>query len=300
MTKPVTVAAAMTLVEEGKLALDRPGREVAARAVRTCGWSADIRRPAGRRRSPRGDRSPFDDLMTHRSGLAYAFSVPGPLARAYGKLSLRQDQDGWLAELAKLPLAHQPGDAADLQPRHRRARHRAVPDRGQAAVARSWPSASSTRSACPTPVSSSSADRAAARRHDVPARRKRHAAPRRDGPRADLRSAVLHAAGRGCGRPPTTTCGSPGCCWPAAALDGVRVLSEESVPADAHRPADRRAEAVSVPRDAVLDRPRVRPEPVGGHRPARSPGSCSVPAGSARSAGPAPTAPGGRPIRRRT
>ena len=39
----------------------------------------------------------FDDLMTHRSGLAYAFSVPGPLARGYGKLSHRQDQDGWLA-----------------------------------------------------------------------------------------------------------------------------------------------------------------------------------------------------------
>ena len=48
--------------------------------------------------------------MTHRSGLAYVFSVPGPLGRAYGKLSLRQDQDRWLTELAKLPLAHQPGE----------------------------------------------------------------------------------------------------------------------------------------------------------------------------------------------
>ncbi len=52
----------------------------------------------------------FDDLMTHRSGLAYVFSVLGPLASAYGKLSLRQDQDRWLAEVAKLPLAHQPGE----------------------------------------------------------------------------------------------------------------------------------------------------------------------------------------------
>ena len=51
-----------------------------------------------------------EDLMTHRSGLAYVFSVPGPLGSAYGKLSLRQDQDRWLAELATLPLAHQPGD----------------------------------------------------------------------------------------------------------------------------------------------------------------------------------------------
>jgi len=52
----------------------------------------------------------FDDLMTHRSGLAYAFSVGPPLGRAYGKLMFRQDQDRWLAELTRLPLAHQPGD----------------------------------------------------------------------------------------------------------------------------------------------------------------------------------------------
>jgi CubicO group peptidase (beta-lactamase class C family) len=52
----------------------------------------------------------FDDLMTHRSGLAYAFSVGPPLGRAYGRLMHRQDEDRWLAELAELPLAHQPGD----------------------------------------------------------------------------------------------------------------------------------------------------------------------------------------------
>ena len=37
MTKPVTVAAAMTLVDEGRLALDRSGGEMAAGAVRTAG-----------------------------------------------------------------------------------------------------------------------------------------------------------------------------------------------------------------------------------------------------------------------
>jgi CubicO group peptidase (beta-lactamase class C family) len=52
----------------------------------------------------------FDDLMTHRSGLAYRFSVAPPLSRAYDKLMFRQDQDRWLAELAALPLAHQPGE----------------------------------------------------------------------------------------------------------------------------------------------------------------------------------------------
>jgi CubicO group peptidase (beta-lactamase class C family) len=52
----------------------------------------------------------IDDLMTHRSGLAYTFSVPGPISHAYRQLSLRQDSDHWLAELARLPLVHQPGE----------------------------------------------------------------------------------------------------------------------------------------------------------------------------------------------
>ena len=97
----------------------------------------------------------IDDLMTHRSGFAYAFSVPGPLARAYGKLSHRQDQDGWLADLAKLPLAHQPGARLTYSVVDRCARHRVVADRGQAAGRMCCPSASSSRSACPTPASAS-------------------------------------------------------------------------------------------------------------------------------------------------
>ncbi|UGU32220.1 beta-lactamase family protein [Mycolicibacterium smegmatis] len=108
MTKPVTVAAAMSLVEEGKFALADP----------VTAWLPEL---ANMRvlREPRGPldqtvpaRRPitFDDLMTHRSGMAYVFSVLGPLASAYGKISQRQDQDRWLAEVAALPLAHQPGE----------------------------------------------------------------------------------------------------------------------------------------------------------------------------------------------
>ncbi|BBY29649.1 serine hydrolase domain-containing protein [Mycolicibacterium sediminis] len=108
MTKPVTVAAAMALVEEGRFALDDP----------VTPWLpelADVRvlaDPSGPldRTVPARRPITFDDLMTHRSGLAYAFSVGPPLNRAYGKLMFRQDQDRWLAEVAALPLAHQPGD----------------------------------------------------------------------------------------------------------------------------------------------------------------------------------------------
>ncbi|MFM9032733.1 MAG: serine hydrolase domain-containing protein [Mycobacterium sp.] len=110
MTKPVTVAAAMTLVEEGRLALSDP-------VTRWLPEMADVRvlaDPTGPLDT--GNTVPavrpitVEDLMTHRSGLAYAFSVTGPISRAYGTVSLRQDADHWLAEVARLPLVHQPGE----------------------------------------------------------------------------------------------------------------------------------------------------------------------------------------------
>jgi CubicO group peptidase (beta-lactamase class C family) len=107
MTKPVTVAAAMTLVDEGRLALtDRIAKWLPELAgVRVM---ADIH-GALHDAVPTERPITIDDLMTHRSGFAYPFSVPGRLARAYRKLAHRQDQDGWLTDLAELPLAHQPG-----------------------------------------------------------------------------------------------------------------------------------------------------------------------------------------------
>lgn len=108
MSKPVTVAAAMSLVDEGKLALSDPVGtwlpELAEmRVLKDPNGPLDETVPAARQIT-------VDDLMTHRSGLAYSFSVTGPLSQAYGRLSLRQDQDHWLAEIAELPLVHQPGD----------------------------------------------------------------------------------------------------------------------------------------------------------------------------------------------
>ena len=108
MTKPVTVAAAMSLAEEGKLSLTDPVTkwlpELANLRV-----LLDPRGPLDRTEPARRPIT-VDDLMTHRSGLAYSFSVSGPLSKAYGRMSFRQDQDRWLAELATLPLVHQPGD----------------------------------------------------------------------------------------------------------------------------------------------------------------------------------------------
>ena len=108
MTKPVTVAAAMTLVDEGKLALSDP----VAKWLPELSDMRVLNAPGGPLEKTHPARRPItvDDLMTHRSGLAYFFSVAGPLAKAYSRISPRQGPDRWLAELAALPLQHQPGD----------------------------------------------------------------------------------------------------------------------------------------------------------------------------------------------
>jgi CubicO group peptidase (beta-lactamase class C family) len=108
MSKPVTTAAAMTLVDRGKLALDDPVTrwlpEFAEMVV-----LEDPGGPLGKTRPARRTIT-IDDLLTHRSGLAYEFSVSGPLSQAYLRLPIRQHPDTWLAELTALPLVHQPGE----------------------------------------------------------------------------------------------------------------------------------------------------------------------------------------------
>ncbi|MGE2813546.1 serine hydrolase domain-containing protein [Mycobacterium heidelbergense] len=108
MTKPVTVAAVMSLVDDGKLALKDP-------ITRWAPEFADMRvldDPHGPldRTHPARRAILIEDLLTHTSGLAYGFSVSGPIAKAYVRLPFNQGPDAWLTELAKLPLVHQPGD----------------------------------------------------------------------------------------------------------------------------------------------------------------------------------------------
>lgn len=108
MTKPVTVAAAMTLVDDGKLSLRDP---VARWAPELAGVRV-LDDPHGPLDRTHPLRRPIliEDLLTHTSGLAYGFSVSGPISRAYLRLPFNQGSDAWLAELAALPLVHQPGD----------------------------------------------------------------------------------------------------------------------------------------------------------------------------------------------
>jgi CubicO group peptidase (beta-lactamase class C family) len=119
MTKPITAAAAMILVEECKLRLDEPVDrllpELADRRVlKRLDASLDETVPANRPISVR-------DLMTFRMGFGIVMAPPGtyPIQRAASELLLFQGPpqpqtppgpDEWIRRLGTLPLMHQPGE----------------------------------------------------------------------------------------------------------------------------------------------------------------------------------------------
>ena len=116
LTKPITAAAVMLLVDEGRVGLEDPiGRwlpELAAPVV--------VRTP----QSPLDDvvpaRRPITvlDLLTNRAGYGWPsdFSLPQVQALFTVQTDGREVQrrpapDEWLADLARLPLLYQPGEA---------------------------------------------------------------------------------------------------------------------------------------------------------------------------------------------
>lgn len=113
MTKPITTVAALMLMEEGKLKLDDPITKWAPefsnmRVLKDAQGSLDETYPAPRDIT-------IDDLMTHRSGLAYAFTSVGPIAHAYQRalgdvLTIDTTPDAWMKALAGLPLSYAPGE----------------------------------------------------------------------------------------------------------------------------------------------------------------------------------------------
>jgi CubicO group peptidase (beta-lactamase class C family) len=121
MTKPITAAAAMMLVEEGRLRLrdpiDRWIPELANRRVlREPGAELDNTVPARRSIT-------LEDLLTFRCGLGIRLAVPEgyPIERKIAELQLvgfgppdpasTLSPDEWLKRLGTLPLMAQPGEA---------------------------------------------------------------------------------------------------------------------------------------------------------------------------------------------
>lgn len=112
MTKPITSALALMLLERGRFALQDPITRWAPelsnlRVLRSVSGSLEDTVPA--------DRSiTFEDLLTQRSGITYGAFWPGPLAQAYddalgGDLDSDVDPDRWISNLGRLPLIDQPG-----------------------------------------------------------------------------------------------------------------------------------------------------------------------------------------------
>ncbi len=117
MTKPITAAAAISLVEEGRIALDDPVQkwlpELANRRVlRSIGSALDDTVPARRAIT-------VDDLLTFRLGLGVVMAPPGhyPIQSAMAELGVSPgpqqlpfDADEFMARIDRLPLIHQPGE----------------------------------------------------------------------------------------------------------------------------------------------------------------------------------------------
>ena len=113
MTKPITSVAALMQMEQGRILLSDP----VSRWIPELAHPRVLRDPTG----PLEDTVParreiiIEDLLTHRSGLAYAPFSEGPLQAAYASTlgdpgMNRLTADEWLRALGTLPLAYHPGE----------------------------------------------------------------------------------------------------------------------------------------------------------------------------------------------
>ena len=113
LTKPITAAAVMLLVDDGVVRLDEP---IAHRlpelgspqVVRTPGSPLDDTVPAARAIT-------VEDVLTSRAGWGFPsdFSLPA-VTELFERLPVfgpQLEPDEWLATLAEIPLLHQPGEA---------------------------------------------------------------------------------------------------------------------------------------------------------------------------------------------
>jgi CubicO group peptidase (beta-lactamase class C family) len=113
MTKPITSVAAMMLVEEGRIAL----RDPIAKWLPEFAQMRVLNKPDGALDDtvPAPRAITVEDLMTHRSGLAYGFTSTGAIGKAHetalgSVLDSPHAPDEWLKRLASLPLSFPPGE----------------------------------------------------------------------------------------------------------------------------------------------------------------------------------------------
>ncbi|RAK57503.1 serine hydrolase domain-containing protein [Phenylobacterium deserti] len=114
MTKPVTSVALMSLVEEGRIALNDPvTRYIPAwekLGVYASGQTGNFHT------TPLAAPMQVVDLLRHTAGLTYGFQEQTPVDAAYRQLKLEHmfggyDLEGFVDALAELPLEFTPGEA---------------------------------------------------------------------------------------------------------------------------------------------------------------------------------------------
>jgi CubicO group peptidase (beta-lactamase class C family) len=121
LTKPITAATAMSLVEEGALRLDQSVEDLLPelaqrRVLRAVDAELDDTVAALRPIT-------LEDLLSYRLGFGTVLAPPGayPIQRAEAELGLQSiggppwppvayDSDGWMAALGSLPIMYQPGE----------------------------------------------------------------------------------------------------------------------------------------------------------------------------------------------
>lgn len=112
MTKPITSVVIMDLVEEGKLSLDDPASQYipALGQMRVASMGADGVPMFTEQSRP----MTIEDLLLHRSGIAYGIFGGNPIEDAYiaaNMFDLSETLETKINKLGGLPLVAQPGDA---------------------------------------------------------------------------------------------------------------------------------------------------------------------------------------------
>ncbi len=108
MSKVISSVAVMILHEQGRLKLDDPvGKYLPALATMKVYAGGSAKKP---KLVEATRQMTVKDLLTHTSGLIYGFGK-GPLDEIYrnAKILESSSMDDFVARLARLPLAHQPG-----------------------------------------------------------------------------------------------------------------------------------------------------------------------------------------------
>ncbi len=116
MSKPITVVAALTLLEAGRLQLDDPVSKYLPQFAAMQVGVPDAQTPGGMRLVPAERPITVQDLMRHSSGLTYGFFGNTPVKKAYQQAHLEADNPDlatFVERLAKLPLGYQPGTTWD-------------------------------------------------------------------------------------------------------------------------------------------------------------------------------------------